>query len=151
MCCPAAPSNSSLQTCTHCTGGFVTFDGALSAPQASDVATVNAHAAWTNRVARTLKSAPPVELDFRRRTRVFWVSSAAKKCSHKCFQSAILVVRHTTRENIPRSALVLSGHKPFHTGAAAPFVDRGTNLKLTNYFKHGLFGAVALILAGARF
>jgi hypothetical protein len=46
---------------------------------------------------------------------------------------------------------VLSGHKPFYTGAEAPFVDRSTNLKLTNYFKHGLFGAVALILAGARF
>src|SRR3954468_10597921 len=129
MCCPAAPSNSSLQTCTHCTGGVVTFDGALSAPQASDVATVNAHAPWTNRVARTVNSAPPVELDFRRRTRVFCSAQQRKKCSHKCFQSAILVVRNTTRENILRSALVLSGHKPFYTGAAAPFVDRSTKFE----------------------
>src|SRR4051812_15849529 len=41
---PAAPSNSSLHTCTHSGGGIVTIDGALSAPQASDAATASGHA-----------------------------------------------------------------------------------------------------------
>src|SRR4051794_9300898 len=80
----------------------------------------------------------------------FQCSASSEKSSHICFQNAILVVQNRVAKNTSRSALVLSG-LPVFVPARRPLSTTGDqNLKLASYLKHGLFGAVALIIAGAR-